>query len=1004
MKKSINTETEANKVDKVIISYLTSIWLSNNDFDTNFTISWKDRPDVAIKDKFWKYCIIFENKKDFKDLIWAKNQGLKYLEQLKNLNLLSDKILLIRTNMSTFHADEYKIKDEEIVWNKDITSIDILDDIKIELIKNYTHPKNEEEVKLLSTDKRELKKAFDWINNFLRDKWLWKDQRLHITMAILFLKLIKENNDLLESIDESDSKKDLIEELQIIKNNITEKSIVNVFEAVNKVYNKEFHFDMEQYKNKNILTWLFDIADKLNLSNYDLDIKWEAFEYFINYWNTSSDMWEYFTPRHLVRFMVMLLDEAFIYNREQLFGKTYFDPTCWTGGFLIEVFKHLKDELKNTKKDTPENIKKLKEKSVYGNELNLRSSEIAKMNMILTWDWHSNINQWDFIAIKDERKNEYDVSIWNPPFWNNREWEFVDWFLKDVKAWWYSIFLVPEWVLFKADKNFVEIRRTLLNKWKLLKVISLPQWAFLPYTWVKTDIIFWLNEAQSSDYDIEFIDIKNDWFSLDANRKELKNSDLTDYFENKQKLIDNWQIWNVNSSQIYDKTKLNQLELEKSKLELEAKETIKKLDIMKKQLKQIDNKEEGKQKETKILEFQEKLENIKKQTKKIWDKLKSFDLSLVVNRYKVQKEINKNIDYESFIDLVEYLPKSKRQASEWKESWKYPFFTSSEIQNKWVNEFDYEEECLILWTWWKSSIHFWKEFSTSTDNFIVSTIKEKILTKYLYFLLKYNISILESWFQWAWLKHISKEYLNNLQIPVSSIEYQEEIVKEIEEYEKIIFSAIKIIETCKPKIKIKKEWEIVEIWDLFEIIDWDRWENYPTKDEFFNEWYCLFLNTKNVLENRFNFDEKSFISKEKDELLRNWKLQKWDIVLTTRWTLWNIAYFDENINFENIRINSWMVILRPNKNILHKYMIFLFQTNYIKTYIDLINSWSAQPQLPIKELRQIKISLPSLEEQEKIVEELEEEQKLVDANKQLIKIFENKIKNVIHGIWEGRDF
>ena len=52
--KDINTWTEANKVDKVIISYLTKIWLSNNDFDTNFTISWKDRPDVAIKDKFWK--------------------------------------------------------------------------------------------------------------------------------------------------------------------------------------------------------------------------------------------------------------------------------------------------------------------------------------------------------------------------------------------------------------------------------------------------------------------------------------------------------------------------------------------------------------------------------------------------------------------------------------------------------------------------------------------------------------------------------------------------------------------------------------------------------------------------------------------------------------------------------------------------------------------------------------------------------------------------------------
>jgi hypothetical protein len=72
-------------------------------------------------------------------------------------------------------------------------------------------------------------------------------------MAILFLKLIKENNDLLESIDESDSKKDLIEELSNIRLNKTEKNIINVFDAINKIYNKEFNFNMEQYKNKEVL-------------------------------------------------------------------------------------------------------------------------------------------------------------------------------------------------------------------------------------------------------------------------------------------------------------------------------------------------------------------------------------------------------------------------------------------------------------------------------------------------------------------------------------------------------------------------------------------------------------------------------------------------------------------------------------------------------------------------------------------------------------------------------
>jgi len=986
MKKDINLWTEANKVDKVIISYLSKIWLDDENFDTNFTISWKDRPDVAIKDKVWKYSILFENKKDFKDLIWAKTQWIKYLIQLNNLNVLSEKILLIRTNMSTFHADEYEIQDWKIVWIKEITSIDILEDIKIELIKKYTHPEKKQEEKLLSTDKQKLKKAFDWINNFLRDKGLWKDQRLHITMAILFLKLIKENDDLLESIENWSSKNDLLDELDIIKNTVTEKSIINVFEAVNKVYNKEFHFDMEQYKNKNILKGLFDIIDELNLSNYDLDIKWEAFEYFINYWNTSSDTWEYFTPRHLVRFMVDLLDEAFLYNREQLFWKTYFDPTCWTWGFLIEVFKEIKNELIKSKKNTPENIKFLKENSVHWNELNLRSSEIAKMNMILTWDWHSNINQWDFIELKEERKWKYDVSIWNPPFWKNREWEFVDWFLKDVKIWGYSIIIVPEWVLFKADKNFIEIRKKLVNKWKLLKVISLPAWVFQPYTWVKTNIIFWLNEAQTSNYNIEFIDIKNDWFSLDTNRKELNNSDLVDYFEDKQKLIDNEQIFTVNSSQIYDKTKLNELELEKSNLELEQKEVKKKVDIMKKQLKEIDNKEEKKLKENKTKEFQEKFENIKKQNKKISDKLKGFDLNLVVNRYKVQKEVNKNINYESFIDLVEYLPKSKRKASEWNEIWKYPFFTSSEIQNKWTDNFDYKEESLIIWTWWSACIHYWKEFSTSTDNFIVQTIPWKVKSKYLYFVLKYNLNILEAWFNWAWLKHISKDYINNIQIPLPSLEYQEEIVKEIEEYESFIKWAKHFIENYKTKIDVKEEWKTIELWDIWKVsmckrifkdeTNWKSgipfykiWTFWKKADSFIDE--ELF----NKYKNKFSFPKK------------------WDILISTSWTIWKTVIFDgKPAYFQDSNI-VW--VNNDEKIILNKYLYIIFQEiNWVTT------KWWTIERLYNKLIQKKEILVPTFSEQQRIIDEFDEIQKLVDSNKKLIEIFEKKINKKIIKLWE----
>ncbi|SNG73583.1 type I RM modification enzyme [Streptococcus pneumoniae] len=99
--------------------------------------------------------------------------------------------------------------------------------------------------------------------------------------------------------------------------------------------------------------------------------------------------------------------------------------------------------------------------------------------------------------------------------------------------------------------------------------------------------------------------------------------------------------------------------------------------------------------------------------------------------------------------------------------------------------------------------------------------------------------------------------------------------------------------------------------NLFDIIDGDRGKNYPKSDELFSEEYCLFLNTKNVTKNGFSFDTKQFITKTKDKLLRKGKLERYDIVLTTRGTVGNVAYYDELIKYKHLRINSGMVILRP---------------------------------------------------------------------------------------------
>ncbi|MDX9989502.1 restriction endonuclease subunit S [Thiothrix unzii] len=153
--------------------------------------------------------------------------------------------------------------------------------------------------------------------------------------------------------------------------------------------------------------------------------------------------------------------------------------------------------------------------------------------------------------------------------------------------------------------------------------------------------------------------------------------------------------------------------------------------------------------------------------------------------------------------------------------------------------------------------------------------------------------------------------------------------------------------------------------ELLKIIDGDRGSNYPTASEFFPEEYCLFLSTKNVRPDGFKFNETMFITKEKDQALRKGKLQRLDVVLTTRGTIGNVAIYDEKVDFENIRINSGMLIFRPNQSLLlSEYLFEVLRSNFIKKQINASVSGAAQPQLPIKTINNFKIPVhPSIEKQ-----------------------------------------
>ena len=151
----------------------------------------------------------------------------------------------------------------------------------------------------------------------------------------------------------------------------------------------------------------------------------------------------------------------------------------------------------------------------------------------------------------------------------------------------------------------------------------------------------------------------------------------------------------------------------------------------------------------------------------------------------------------------------------------------------------------------------------------------------------------------------------------------------------------------------------VSLGDIVDFIDGDRGKNYPTFDEFSDTGYCLFLNASNVTSTGFSFDTCQFVTKEKDEALRKGHLSRGDIVPTSRGTLGNVAYYNNYIPFNNVRINSGMLIIRPKTDRYTPVLLFtLLKSGYMKAAIESLKSGSAQPQLPIKDLQKAQFEIP----------------------------------------------
>jgi type I restriction enzyme S subunit len=136
-------------------------------------------------------------------------------------------------------------------------------------------------------------------------------------------------------------------------------------------------------------------------------------------------------------------------------------------------------------------------------------------------------------------------------------------------------------------------------------------------------------------------------------------------------------------------------------------------------------------------------------------------------------------NFVRFCDLFDYENKSKIKAGDGLQTGKYPFYTSSNELSKYLNEYSFDKTSLIFGTGGNASIHYTNvPFSVSTDCVVaIPMVESKICAKFVFYYLSGNINLLEEGFKGAGLKHISKAYINEIQIPIPPLATQKRIAE-----------------------------------------------------------------------------------------------------------------------------------------------------------------------------------------------------------------------------------
>lgn len=291
---------------------------------------------------------------------------------------------------------------------------------------------------------------------------------------------------------------------------------------------------------KEINTFTYDHSERLG----------DAFEYLLSVLGSQGDAGQFRTPRHIIDFMV----EVMAPQKHE----TILDPACGTAGFLISAWKHILAA--NTSagakvsgdKLTPDERSRLA-RNIKGYDISPDMVRLSLVNLYLHGFADPDVVEYDTLTQDDKWNELADVILANPPFMSPKggikphkrftvqasrsEVLFVDYMAEHLTATGRAAIVVPEGIIFQSGTAYKALRKMLVES-SLVAVVSLPAGVFNPYSGVKTSILILDKRVHKQTDKVLFVKVQNDGFNLGAQRRAVANSDLP----NAARLLQGWLI------------------------------------------------------------------------------------------------------------------------------------------------------------------------------------------------------------------------------------------------------------------------------------------------------------------------------------------------------------------------------------------------------------------------------------------------------------------------------